>query len=125
MARAAAEVDMRFKALISGLGLLFLLAPAGCIFSPDDEGGGGGGNGNPPTYPFPNTPDQLVKNFFFPSARIEIANAELFDSGLIEQGIWYLFSKIPFNFSKNLKLPLVILSVRKFFVMLAHPSPSK
>jgi len=48
--------------LLLGLSAL-LVAPAGCIFSPKDDGGGGGGIGPGPELPFPGTPDQLMTNF--------------------------------------------------------------
>lgn len=53
---------MNLKSFLLPAALVLLLAPAGCIFSPDDNGGGD----NPPptvTLPFPGSEDQLMSNF--------------------------------------------------------------
>jgi hypothetical protein len=40
-----------------------LIAPAGCIFSPDDDPGNGGGNNQNQELPFPGSADVLMQNF--------------------------------------------------------------
>jgi len=55
---------MKAKNLLLVLCLLALVVPAGCIFSPDEDGdGGGGGGGGDEGYPFPDTADKMVENF--------------------------------------------------------------
>jgi hypothetical protein len=54
---------MKFKNLLLAGALALLLAPAGCIFSPDDGGGDGPPPPPPPELPFPGTANQLMKNF--------------------------------------------------------------
>ena len=53
---------IRKSALLLGL-VALLVAPAGCIFSPSEDGGGGGGGGGITELPFPGTPDLLMTNF--------------------------------------------------------------
>lgn len=43
------------------LGISLLVAPAGCLFSPDESGGGGGGGTD--TLVYPSDPDKLMQNF--------------------------------------------------------------
>ncbi|MEN8006668.1 MAG: hypothetical protein ABFS42_06600 [Candidatus Krumholzibacteriota bacterium] len=50
----------KFFLLLAAFALL--IAPAGCIFSPDEDDGGGGGT-KPPELPFPSSPDVLMNNF--------------------------------------------------------------
>lgn len=56
---------MTAKNLLLALGLVVLVFPVGCIFSPDEDGGdgGGGGGGGNEGYPFPDTADKMVQNF--------------------------------------------------------------
>jgi hypothetical protein len=45
------------------LGLVALVVPAGCLFSPDEDPGDGPGPDPDEGYPFPDTADQMVENF--------------------------------------------------------------
>ena len=52
---------MNFKRFVLlGAVMCLAVAPAGCLFSPDDDGGGGGVT--PTELPFPGTEDQLMSN---------------------------------------------------------------
>jgi hypothetical protein len=54
---------MKTKSFLLLAALFLLIAPAGCIFSPDEGDGGGGGGGGTTGLPFPGSEDQLMRNF--------------------------------------------------------------